>query len=235
MGRVSCGSFRSSGGRSLRLDLAEFPPAVALGSADSLSGFRGEPPPLAGLGTRRREDESIVGWQGGHIALTRLTTEKLIQFSLLAGNTVRQFRRTPQHVTRERQGRRVNEQCVFHTVHVFSFLVCGGFRRRVVCVLFDGPVFAFTSIHPRSAQYRLERGPILTGSPASQGRGNLVALQFVVDAEGNVGEPKVEKSLGYGLDEKAIEAVKTWKFKPATRNGVPTPVRVRAEVNFQLY
>lgn len=62
-----------------------------------------------------------------------------------------------------------------------------------------------------------------------------VALQFVVDAEGNVGEPKVEKSLGYGLDEKAIEAVKTWKFKPATRNGVPTPVRVRAEVNFQLY
>jgi TonB family protein len=33
----------------------------------------------------------------------------------------------------------------------------------------------------------------------------------------------------------AIETVKTWKFKPATRNGVPVPVRVVVEVTFRLF
>jgi TonB family protein len=62
-----------------------------------------------------------------------------------------------------------------------------------------------------------------------------VVLWIVVDAQGNVTDAReVSKPLGEGLDEKAIETIKTWKFKPATRNGVPVPVRVIVEVHFRL-
>ena len=45
---------------------------------------------------------------------------------------------------------------------------------------------------------------------------------------------KVTKSLGLGLDEKAIEAVQKWRFKPGTKDGKPVPVIASVEVNFRL-
>jgi protein TonB len=62
-----------------------------------------------------------------------------------------------------------------------------------------------------------------------------VVLWIVVDAQGNVHDVRVVKPLGLGLDEKAVETVQTWKFKPATRNGTPVPVRVMVEVSFRLF
>ncbi len=63
-----------------------------------------------------------------------------------------------------------------------------------------------------------------------------VVLWIVVDAQGNVSpEIRVVKPLGLGLDEKALEAVRTWKFKPALRNGAPVPVHVMVEVSFRLF
>jgi len=62
-----------------------------------------------------------------------------------------------------------------------------------------------------------------------------VVLWIVVDAHGNVTDCNVVKPLGLGLDEKAKEAVRTWKFKPAMRNSVPVPVRVIVEVSFRLF
>jgi TonB family protein len=38
-----------------------------------------------------------------------------------------------------------------------------------------------------------------------------------------------------GLDEKALEAVKAWRFEPAKKDGVPVAVLVNVEVNFTLY
>jgi TonB family protein len=61
-----------------------------------------------------------------------------------------------------------------------------------------------------------------------------VVLSIVVDASGKVTDVHVTRPLGLGLDEKAAEAMRTWKFKPALRNGVPVPVRVVAEVTFRL-
>ena len=63
-----------------------------------------------------------------------------------------------------------------------------------------------------------------------------VVLSCVVDTQGRVVEVKERSEpLGQGLDENAINTVRTWKFKPGTRNGVPVPVRVQAEVTFKLY
>jgi TonB family protein len=62
-----------------------------------------------------------------------------------------------------------------------------------------------------------------------------VVLWIVVDASGAVTDCRVVKPLGLGLDEKAVETVKTWKFKPAQRNGTPVPVRVMVEVSFRLF
>lgn len=62
-----------------------------------------------------------------------------------------------------------------------------------------------------------------------------VVLWIVVDASGAVTECRVVKPLGMGLDEKAVETVKTWKFKPALKNGSPVPVKVMVEVSFRLF
>ncbi len=47
-------------------------------------------------------------------------------------------------------------------------------------------------------------------------------------------EIKVEKGVGYGLDEKAIEAVSRWKFDPALKDGQPTEKQIMVEVSFNL-
>jgi len=62
-----------------------------------------------------------------------------------------------------------------------------------------------------------------------------VVLWIVVDTQGNVQQAQVVKPLGMGLDENALRTVKTWKFKPAMRNGAPVPVRVMVEVSFRLF
>jgi TonB family protein len=61
-----------------------------------------------------------------------------------------------------------------------------------------------------------------------------VVLWIVVNSDGSVSDVRVVKPLGLGLDEKAVETVKTWKFKPGMRNGAPVPVLMSVEVLFRL-
>lgn len=62
----------------------------------------------------------------------------------------------------------------------------------------------------------------------------LVGL--IVDAQGNPQNVHIVRALGMGLDEKAMEAVRKYKFRPAMRDGkTPVPVYVNIEVNFRLY
>jgi len=61
-------------------------------------------------------------------------------------------------------------------------------------------------------------------------------ISLIVDVHGDPVNPRVVRTLGMGLDEKAIEAVKKYKFKPAMRDGkTPVPVMITVEVNFRLY
>jgi len=62
-----------------------------------------------------------------------------------------------------------------------------------------------------------------------------VVLWLVVDASGRPQQIRVQRALGMGLDEKAIEAVKLWKFDPARKDGQAVPVMINVEVNFRLY
>jgi len=61
-----------------------------------------------------------------------------------------------------------------------------------------------------------------------------VVLQLVVDDQGRPQGLKVLRSLGLGLDQKAIEAVEKWRFKPGMKDGKAVPVMATIEVNFRL-
>jgi protein TonB len=61
-----------------------------------------------------------------------------------------------------------------------------------------------------------------------------VTLQIVVDETGVPKEIRVSKSLGLGLDQKAIDAVTKWRFKPGMKGGKAVPVIATIEVNFRL-
>jgi len=62
-----------------------------------------------------------------------------------------------------------------------------------------------------------------------------VVLWMVVGSDGRAQQIRIQRSLGMGLDEKAIEAVRQWKFEPAKLNGQAVPVQINVEVNFRLY
>jgi len=61
-----------------------------------------------------------------------------------------------------------------------------------------------------------------------------VLLYVQVDPSGKPVNMRVLHSLGLGLDQKAIEAVQKWQFKPGTKDGVPVTVEAQVEVNFRL-
>ncbi len=63
----------------------------------------------------------------------------------------------------------------------------------------------------------------------------VCVVSLIVDAQGNPQRVQVVRHLGMGLDEKAVEAVKQYRFKAATLQGKPVPVEVNIEVNFRIY
>jgi bla regulator protein blaR1 len=63
----------------------------------------------------------------------------------------------------------------------------------------------------------------------------VCVISLVVDAEGNPQRVQIVRHLGKGLDKKAVEAVKQYRFKPGMLNGNPVAVEVNIEVNFRFY
>jgi TonB family protein len=61
-----------------------------------------------------------------------------------------------------------------------------------------------------------------------------VLLSVEIDPSGTPTNIRVLRGLGLGLDEKAVEALQQWKFKPGSRDGSPVPVTANIEVNFRL-
>jgi TonB family protein len=62
-----------------------------------------------------------------------------------------------------------------------------------------------------------------------------VVLSLTVGADGLPRDIRVEKGIGYGLDEKAVESVSRWRFDPALKDGQPIDKQIHVEVDFRLY
>ncbi|MBZ5572178.1 MAG: energy transducer TonB [Acidobacteriia bacterium] len=62
-----------------------------------------------------------------------------------------------------------------------------------------------------------------------------VILWLIVGPDGRPHNIRVQRTLGMGLDERAIEAVSKWRFAPSTLNGQPVAVEINVEVSFRLY
>jgi periplasmic protein TonB len=71
------------------------------------------------------------------------------------------------------------------------------------------------------------------GARLANHQGDAV-LSITVDVDGQAKDVRLIRSLGFGLDEKALQSVLNWRFEPGRRNGQPVPVCAQIEVNFRL-
>jgi len=98
---------------------------------------------------------------------------------------------------------------------------------------------------PRSGALRLEKGmtpPMVVSKvepkyseDAREGKlQGVVVLRMVIDEDGRPQDVQVTRGLGMGLDEKAMEAVRQWRFRPAYKDGQPVATQASVEMNFRL-
>jgi protein TonB len=76
--------------------------------------------------------------------------------------------------------------------------------------------------------------PDYTEEARRRGVAGDVVLEIIVRADGSVGNVRLLQGLGSGLDQRAIDAVKQWRFSPARRFGTPVDVVVEVAVEFKL-
>jgi TonB family protein len=116
---------------------------------------------------------------------------------------------------------------------------------RAAAVLFAGAVLAIGLLSGQETVYKKGRGvsaprilrridPQYTPNARADKLSGTVLLSMVVGADGLAHDIKVMKRVGDGLDEKAVEAVRKWRFVPGQKEGVPVAVRAQVEVNFKL-
>jgi len=63
----------------------------------------------------------------------------------------------------------------------------------------------------------------------------IVLLSAIIGSDGRPRELRIVRSLGMGLDQKALDAVGKWRFAPGTKDNHPVSVQVNIEVAFRLY
>ena len=95
-----------------------------------------------------------------------------------------------------------------------------------------GPFQPGTGIDP--PQLIREVRPVYTDEARRRALEGDVVLEIVVRRDGSVGSMRVLRSLGAGLDQKALDAVRQWRFGPARRQGQPVDVVVEVSVEFKL-
>ena len=76
--------------------------------------------------------------------------------------------------------------------------------------------------------------PKYTEEARKAGVGSKVVATIVVREDGTPTKVRVARGAGFGLDEKAIEAIEAWHFKPSMKGDVPVPMFATVEVNFHL-
>lgn len=95
-----------------------------------------------------------------------------------------------------------------------------------------GPFRPGSGVEPPSIRHEVK--PDYTEDARRRNIRGDVLMEIVVKRDGTVSDVHVLRGLGYGLDERAVEAVKQWTFNPATRKGVPVDVLVEVAMEFRL-
>ena len=95
-----------------------------------------------------------------------------------------------------------------------------------------GPYRVGSGIYPPAIQQEVK--PVYTADALRREVEGDVVLEVVVLASGAVGEIRVVRSLGHGLDEAALTAMREWRFHPARRQGVAVDVVVEVAMEFRL-
>ena len=97
----------------------------------------------------------------------------------------------------------------------------------------DGVYRAGRGVSPPHPTYSPE--PEFSEQARNVGYEGVCVLELVVDAEGMPQNIRVTHAAGMGLDEKAIEAVQKWRFRPGMKGDTAVAVRINVETSFNLY
>ena len=92
---------------------------------------------------------------------------------------------------------------------------------------------ADNAVTPPMVIYKPE--PVYTKEARAAKLQGIVELQIMVAADGMVSDVKVTKPFDKGLDESAVQTVKTWKFLPAMKAGKPVAWTGVVEVSFKIF
>jgi len=88
-------------------------------------------------------------------------------------------------------------------------------------------------VTPPRLKYQPE--PEYSEKARAGGYEGVCTLSLIVGVDGKTSNIRVVNAIGLGLDEKAVEAVRNWRFDPARKDGVPVAVQLAVEVDFHLY
>ena len=95
-----------------------------------------------------------------------------------------------------------------------------------------GPSRPGSGIEPPSLLTEVK--PDYTEPARQRGIEGDVVMEIVVRRDGSVGDVRVLQGLGYGLDERAVQAVRQWRFSPAHRRGAAVDVMVEVAMEFKI-
>jgi protein TonB len=95
-----------------------------------------------------------------------------------------------------------------------------------------GPYRPGSGIEPPSVLREVK--PLYTEAARQRALQGDVLLEIVVRRDGSVGDVRIVKRLGHGLDQRAVDAVRQWRFNPARRHGTAVDVLVEVAMEFRL-
>ena len=105
------------------------------------------------------------------------------------------------------------------------------YRLAIFCLFLLAPIASAQQAAPRLVR----KGEPEYSEEARKARLNgTVVLYVVIRPDGHAKDMHVIRSLGLGLDEKAMESVAQWQFQPGIKEGSAVPVQATIEVNFRL-
>jgi len=106
-----------------------------------------------------------------------------------------------------------------------------------IALAFVFGALAIQALPPANVRYPVVISKCAPRYTEDAGRAKIegtVVLSAKVTPDGRVNSVRVKRSLGMGLDESAVEAVKQWRFRPGRKDDKPITMAITIEVNYRL-